>query len=175
MEDEIEHFSHKHRLQLKESYKFNANCAAWILYDCRYYLHKECAKLEDEIEHFLHPFHSLKLHKLEGEGAFFCSECHKLCRGFTYHCRRCNFKIDLQCALELEIWLPIHDHNLKLQVSDTDTEPSFFCDFCHTRCYSHRGRSLHCKEDCDFCHTRLTLSIVYLRNPLHHNMGFQCT
>ena len=157
MEDEIQHFSHKHRLKLDESYKFNANCAAWIVSgfvyscnDCRYYLPKECAKLEDEIEHVLHPFPSLKLHKLEGEGVFCCSVCHNLCRGFGYHCTACNFKIDLQCALESEIWLPIHDHNLKLQVSDTDTEPSFLCDFCHTRCYSHRGRSLNCKEDCDF-------------------------
>ena len=41
--------------------------------------------------------------------------------------------------LKSKIQLPIHDHKLKIQVGNTETEP-FFCDFCHTRCYSHRGR-----------------------------------
>uniref|UniRef100_A0A7N2LGK8 Phorbol-ester/DAG-type domain-containing protein n=1 Tax=Quercus lobata TaxID=97700 RepID=A0A7N2LGK8_QUELO len=161
MEDEIQHFSHKHHLRLKNkrSYGFNAKCAAcWddlsgVVYccnDCRYYLHEECAKLEGKIEHSLHPFHSLKLHGIAGDGPFYCNVCQKHYLGFSYRCTDCNFKVDLLCSLKSEIRLPIHDHKLKLQVGDTETEPSFFCDFCHTRCYSHRGRSLHCEEDCNF-------------------------
>ena len=112
MEDEIQHFSHKHHLRLKNSYEFNAKCAAcWddlsgVVYccnDCRYYLHEECAKLEDEIEHSLHPFHSLKLHGVADDGDFYCDVCDKSCPGFTYRCTDCNFKMDVQCALKSEI------------------------------------------------------------------------
>ena len=73
MEDEIEHLSHKHRLQLKydKSHKECAACLDYLYgdiyccYDCRYNLHEECAKLEDEIEHFHHSFQSLKLHGID--------------------------------------------------------------------------------------------------------------
>uniref|UniRef100_A0A7N2LFM6 Phorbol-ester/DAG-type domain-containing protein n=1 Tax=Quercus lobata TaxID=97700 RepID=A0A7N2LFM6_QUELO len=59
--------------------------------------------------------------------------------------------------------LPGHDHELKLQVSETETEQSFFCDFYGTRSYSLRGRRLHCEEDCNFkidldCAQRLMIS-----------------
>ncbi|KAL4600108.1 hypothetical protein ACB092_11G174100 [Castanea dentata] len=159
MEDEIKHFSHRHHLRLKNSYEYNANCAACLGFlsgvvyccnDCRYYLHDECAKLEGEIEHSHHPFQFLKLHGIVDDGAFYCNLCQKRCRGFSYRCTDCNFKMDLLCSRESEIRLPIHDHKLKLRVGDTEIEPSFVCDFCHTRCSSHRGRSLHCEEDCDF-------------------------
>ena len=157
----IQHFSHKHRLRrLKNSYEFNAKCAAcWdnlsgVVYscdDCRYYLHKECAKLENEIEHSYHPFQSLKLHGIVDVNVYiYCDMCRTRCLGFTYRCTDCNFKMDVKCAPKSEIRFPIHDHKLKLQVGDTETKPSFFCNFCHTRCYSHRGRSLHCEEDCNF-------------------------
>ena len=148
MEDEIEHFSHKHRLLLNKSdFDFHHTCAACLRYlngyiyccdDCGYYLHEICAKLEEEIEHFRHP-HSLKLHRIEDDGAFNCDLCQKSCLGFIYRCIDCNFKMDLLCSFKSEIQLPIHDHKLKLQVGNTETEP-FFCDFCHTRCNSHRGR-----------------------------------
>ena len=155
----IQHFSHKHRLLLKSN-KVDQNCAVCLYFisgdgyccdDCQYYLHESCAKLKDEIIFFdYHSFHFLKLHGIADDGAFYCDVCGTDCLGFTYRCTDCNFKIDLQCAHESGIWLPIHDHFLELQVSDTDTEPSFFCDFCRTTCYSHRGRSLHCEEDCNF-------------------------
>ncbi|XP_075645614.1 uncharacterized protein LOC142616699 [Castanea sativa] len=160
MEDEIEHLSHKHRLLLKKSYldfrRTRAACGnniygdVYCCYHCQYNLHKSCAELEDEIVHLRHPFQSLKLHGIADDGAFDCNVCRTRCLGCTYPCTDCDFKMEVLCAREAKIRLPIHDHKLKLQVSDTDTQPSFFCDFCHTRCYSHRGRSLHCEEDCNF-------------------------
>ena len=155
---EIQHFSHKHRLKLNEYQKYLARCAAcpfslrgdvYGCYDCQYYLHEECAKLEDEIEHSHQPFHSLKLRASADDGDFNCDVCQERWAGFTYRCTDCNFKVDARCAPKSKIRLPFHDHDLKLQVSDTETEQSFFCDFCRTRCYSHRGRGLHCK-DCNF-------------------------
>ena len=105
--------------------------------DCQYYLHEECAKLEDEVEHSHHPFQSLKLHGIVDDWDFYCNVCQMGCRGFSYRCTDYNFKMDLLCSLKSKIHLPIHDYKLKLQVGNTETEP-FFCDFCHTRCYSHR-------------------------------------
>ena len=148
MEDEIQHFSHKHHLRLVKFYESYKECAACSVYfsgvvyscnACGYYLHKECAKLKGEIEHSHHPFQSLKLHGIEDDGAFYCDVCQKRWRGFSYRCTDCNFKVHLLCSLKSEIRLPIHDHKLKLQVGNTETEP-FFCDFYHTRCYSHQGR-----------------------------------
>ena len=166
---EIQHFSHKHRLLLnkhrlllnKSDLDFHHTCAAcrdflcgdvYCCYDCQYYLHEECAKLKKVIKHFHHPCHSLKLHGISVSkyGPFNCHVCRSSCLGFTYRCTSCDFKMDALCSFESEISLPIHNHKLKLQVGDTETEPSFFCDFCHTRCYSHRGRSLHCEGDCNF-------------------------
>uniref|UniRef100_A0A7N2R2V4 Phorbol-ester/DAG-type domain-containing protein n=1 Tax=Quercus lobata TaxID=97700 RepID=A0A7N2R2V4_QUELO len=166
----IQHFSHEHPLLLKFEDLLGKKCDAclnpifgddhfYCCDNCGYYLHESCAKLEDEITHFdyhslhyYHPLHFLKLHGIADDGAFHCDVCCESCPGFTYRCTDCDFKMHVQCARyrESEIRLPIHDHRLKLQVGDTETELSFFCDFCHTRCYSHRGRSLHCGGDCNF-------------------------
>ena len=105
----------------------DVNCC----YDCHYYLHESCAKLEDEIIHFYHSFHFLKLHGIADDGALYCYVCQTRCLGFTYRCTDCDFKMEVKCALKSEIRFPIHNHKLNLQVSDADTEPSFFCDFCH--------------------------------------------
>ena len=132
----IQHFSHRHRLLLNDEYEHIIKCAACRDYlsgnvyscnDCRYYLHKECAELEREIKHSLHPFQSLKLHGFETTGcSYHCNMCQNYRRGFSYHCTDCNFEVDLLCSFKSEISLSIHDHKLKLQVGDTDTEPSFF-------------------------------------------------
>ncbi|KAL0007531.1 hypothetical protein SO802_009033 [Lithocarpus litseifolius] len=156
----IQHFSHEHPLLLKKSPNNEPWCAACLEFVfgdvyccdvCLYYLHESCAKLEDEIVHLRHPFYSLKLHGTADDWVFDidCDVCRRCCSGFTYRCPDCDFKMGVKCALS-EVLLPIHDHKIKLQVSDTDTEPSFFCDFCHTRCYSHQGRSVHCEENCNF-------------------------
>ena len=178
----IQHFSHRHRLLLNDEYEHIIKCAACRDYlsgnvyscnDCRYYLHKECAELEREIKHSLHPFQSLKLHGFETTGcSYHCNMCQNYRRGFSYHCTDCNFEVDLLCSFKSEISLSIHDHKLKLQVGDTETEQPFFCDFCHTRCYSHRGRSLHCERDCNFkidldC-AKMLMTSKFMRKPIQH-------
>ena len=114
-------------------------------------INKSCAKLPTEIQHFFHSSHSLSLHGIEDNTAVNCDVCQGSWRGFTYRCKDCDFKMDVECAkLQPEIQLSIHpNHPLTLQVGDTETDTHFFCDFCNNRCYSDRGQIFSCKH-CNF-------------------------
>uniref|UniRef100_A0A2N9IKR7 Phorbol-ester/DAG-type domain-containing protein n=1 Tax=Fagus sylvatica TaxID=28930 RepID=A0A2N9IKR7_FAGSY len=114
-------------------------------------INKSSAELPAEIQHFFHSSHSLALHAIEGNAAVNCDVCQGSWRGFTYRCKDCDFKMDVECAkLQPEIQLSIHpEHPLKLQVGDTETDSHFYCDFCNNRCYSDQGRTFHCKH-CSF-------------------------
>ncbi len=114
-------------------------------------INKSCAKLPTEIQHFFHSSHSLSLHGIEDNTAVNCDVCQGSWRGFTYRCKDCDFKMDVECAkLQPEIQLSIHpDHPLTLQVGDTETDSHFYCDFCNNRCYSDRGQIFSCKH-CNF-------------------------
>ncbi|OMO52546.1 Zinc finger, PHD-type [Corchorus olitorius] len=104
----IDHFLHSHPLKLIEeeevNYEFRCKgCKESLspgespIYGCRhckFYLHKACAELPKEIQHFFHPC-PLFLNILS---SFTCNACFKVGYGFSYGCRRCYFNMHVECA-----------------------------------------------------------------------------
>ncbi|XVE96037.1 hypothetical protein REPUB_Repub02eG0186900 [Reevesia pubescens] len=110
----VEHFSHQHLLVFTRSRsKYDtARCfGCWKKveemayccpeFDCKFYLHKTCAKLSPTIHHPFHPPHPLVLvSNIRG----FCNFCGWLCMGFVYLCAACDFHLDVSCAqLQLSV------------------------------------------------------------------------
>jgi hypothetical protein len=64
---------------------------------CNFFLHKSCAELSPEIQHPVHPNHTLVLQK-PSESSM-CDACLKCCeRCFFYECQSCTFDLDIKCA-----------------------------------------------------------------------------
>ncbi|XVF07476.1 hypothetical protein REPUB_Repub06bG0142300 [Reevesia pubescens] len=113
--DKLEHFSHQHPLIFNEKYnkRVDGYCQAcrknlsgstpiYRCLDCSDFdLHKECTELSREINHPFHPQHPLiLLTKLPSSSTHICHFCRSICRGFVYSCDLCNFKLDVDCALD---------------------------------------------------------------------------
>ncbi|XP_059430968.1 uncharacterized protein LOC132164468 [Corylus avellana] len=109
--EEIQHFSHKkHPLIFVEDLQNDGEnevvCSgcdksvcgpAYKCSDCNFFLHKSCAELPTEIQHPVHPNHTLVLDA--PSKIRFCDACLKCCeRCFAYECRSCNFDLDIECA-----------------------------------------------------------------------------
>ncbi|MBA0584324.1 uncharacterized protein LOC105792042 isoform X1 [Gossypium raimondii] len=61
--------------------------------ECIFYLHYECAKLPESIEHFLHPCPlSLSLY------SYTCNACFMKGSGFSYRCNICHFNMHVECV-----------------------------------------------------------------------------
>ncbi|XP_059430253.1 uncharacterized protein LOC132163893 [Corylus avellana] len=68
--------------------------------DCNFFLHKSCAELSTEIQHPVHPSHTLVIQK--PSESKFCYACRRDCdRCIFYHCNSCDFDIDIACASNL--------------------------------------------------------------------------
>ncbi|KAK9196520.1 hypothetical protein WN943_004649 [Citrus x changshan-huyou] len=65
--------------------------------ECKYFLHKTCAELPNEINHFLHPQHPLTL-IAEFNSYNYCNACTDLSDGFFYDFFKCNFCIHSTCS-----------------------------------------------------------------------------
>ena len=63
---------------------------------CKYLFHELCIQLPQEIQHFFHPC-PLILRQETTE--FTCKGCEKSRTQFAFHCNRCHFYLDVQCAL----------------------------------------------------------------------------
>ncbi|KAB1227474.1 hypothetical protein CJ030_MR1G028874 [Morella rubra] len=119
-EMEIEHFSHRHPLILTEVLETDgekgvicSGCEESVLgpgykcYECNFLLHKSCAELPREIQHPVHPNHTLTL-RTSNNYASYCDACLKICRNcFTYKCNSCDFDLDIKCASRAELILTI--------------------------------------------------------------------
>ncbi|EOY18272.1 Cysteine/Histidine-rich C1 domain family protein, putative [Theobroma cacao] len=113
MELQLKHFSHEHALIFKEEpthesdeYACCSGCGkvasgpSFSCMECRFYLHKKCAKVPSEIKH---PFHRDRNHNFKllssppYEGTSLCCFCDKLCKNFVYQCS-CGLSLHLDCA-----------------------------------------------------------------------------
>jgi hypothetical protein len=111
---EIRHFSHEeHPLMLVEEFendgenevvcsgcKKSVSCgpAYKCSQYCIFYLHKSCAELPHEIQHPVHPNHTLLLEAPISDHTH-CDACCKVCKGcFVYMCHSCNFGLDIECV-----------------------------------------------------------------------------
>uniref|UniRef100_A0A2N9GBW6 DC1 domain-containing protein n=1 Tax=Fagus sylvatica TaxID=28930 RepID=A0A2N9GBW6_FAGSY len=125
---EIKHFSHEHDLKLSDEVQNNKICNGCVraihppFYSCgkcSFFLHKSCVELPRRKRHPLHQ-HSLTLLQEAPyyKGRFWCDACWQSCNGFTYHCKTCNFYLDVQCSLISDI-LTHEGHEHRLILSNT--------------------------------------------------------
>lgn len=96
------------------------------------YLHDQCSKPPKQLEESdLHPsLEPLALQPNLHESR--CSKCDAVCGDVLYHCRdiRCNFQLDLMCALTIKIMHRSHDH--RLTVIRSTENASYACGACGT-------------------------------------------
>jgi hypothetical protein len=112
-EMEIQHFSHEeHPLMFVEELENDGenevvcsmceksiSCGpAYKCSQCKFFLHKSCAELPTEIQHPVHPNHTLLLQAPKSEHTY-CDACGRRCnRCFVYRCHICNFDLDIECV-----------------------------------------------------------------------------
>ncbi|KAK3428961.1 hypothetical protein EUGRSUZ_E00381 [Eucalyptus grandis] len=114
VKDQFQHFSHDHPLVLEEviAHDEEAWCQAcdkrcssntYTCSLCEFFLHKSCAELKRELQHWRHKEHDLELRTSSSvyDGTAWCNLCWKRVRGFVYHCEICGFDLDLECSLQL--------------------------------------------------------------------------
>ncbi|KAL6985922.1 hypothetical protein U1Q18_019296 [Sarracenia purpurea var. burkii] len=121
----IHHVSHRHPLipveGSKEDYRFNCSgCdlpikgSIYVCGKCKFFVHKSCLELPQEIHHLLHPQHSLVLLpkplSRSRKSEFNCYGCQMRCFGFTYHCPKCDFYLDATCSRNMSISQDPNDH-----------------------------------------------------------------
>jgi hypothetical protein len=64
---------------------------------CNFICHKSCFELAEEIQHPLHPNHTLRIRAPKRSS--YCDACAKCCKScFFYHCNDCDFDLDTRCA-----------------------------------------------------------------------------
>ncbi|KAM0980930.1 hypothetical protein ACFX2J_014049 [Malus domestica] len=199
----IEHFSHPHMLTLidgqevarqddqdegitcngctlpimrGESYRSCAQQA--IEKPCNFSLHINCAKLPQKT---LLPLHEHELTLLPTAssvgGVFKCDMCASLSQGFSYHCQRCDYYLDIYCSILYErrtlrcdahvhtlrfstklvscsscVRYKYDDHPLKLNYASVKNElDEYYCDICEGK--RDPKHWFYSCPDCDFeCH-----------------------
>ncbi|XP_059462643.1 uncharacterized protein LOC132191567 [Corylus avellana] len=112
----VNHFSHKHPLIFAEELKNEKDkkevvCSGceepisgpgYKCSECNFFLNKSCIELPREIQHRLHPNHTLILKAPEKKN--YCDACRKNCTGcFFYRCDGCDFDLDIKCASRWKI------------------------------------------------------------------------
>ncbi|XP_028056383.1 uncharacterized protein LOC114260454 isoform X1 [Camellia sinensis] len=139
----IEQFKHSHPLFLCHNNNKNENLihsytcyACWrplndSIYfcpECCALLHESCANLPPEIEHLLHPHHTLTLHYHHRHSQvntrnLKCGVCLSDCHGFFYECSHCEWYMDVRCAFLSKPTImsrsKIHHHPLALIFAET--------------------------------------------------------
>ncbi|KAF2293900.1 hypothetical protein GH714_005554 [Hevea brasiliensis] len=144
---EIQHFLHEHTLKLYENSDFDdldcsgcGNSLSGQTYGClgcEFFLHKYCAKLPQEMQHFFHPctlFLTI--------GFYMCNGCYSHHTGtLGYRCKKCDFDLDVDCARHPtmisegdgdQIQHYSHRHPLKFLATMGDNEA--LCQICGKLC-----------------------------------------
>ncbi|XP_010536449.1 PREDICTED: uncharacterized protein LOC104811453 isoform X2 [Tarenaya hassleriana] len=132
-------------------------------YDGRlgFWVHEECAAMPHTLDgHPLHPAHKLHLSRRLYSTLAVCDICRDASKGFHFHCRLCEFFIDVKCALLSEaeqtfydehrvgktLKHPLHqEHELTLARFRTDLRKQ--CNMCGEELL---GPSYFCRRCCDF-------------------------
>ena len=156
---EIEHFSHEHDLKLSNEVENNKKCDGCLrailppfyrCAKCNFFLHKSCIELPRTKQHPLHQHPLTLLPKVPFRSKCFrCDACEQLCNGFTYRCEKCDFGLDVQCSLILDILSHKgHEHLLCLSTTSYSQNCSS-CDFKSSPLYYQNYQVLRCIT-CEF-------------------------
>ncbi|XP_047307877.1 uncharacterized protein LOC124911438 [Impatiens glandulifera] len=147
IELDLQYIGHNHPLILyDESFIEAATCEVcftgtygktYICKDCKYYLHKWCSKLPEQIQHPIHQEHSLTLTK--SHYTWNCELC-KSSESFHmgYHCNECNVSLHVLCASLPQNLLrhDIHKHRLTPVCLAVDRKLHQFSDSIFPKKYS---------------------------------------
>ncbi|KAB1227482.1 hypothetical protein CJ030_MR1G028866 [Morella rubra] len=186
---EIEHFSHEHPLILTEVLETDgekgvicSGCEESVLgpgykcYECNFLLHKSCAELPMEIQHPLHPNHTLTLRPKYS--ANYCDACLKICtNSFSYDCNSCNFNLDIKCASQSRI-----DTDNSRQHQHVFThfykQIQFICEACGEECKDIASLCSLCSICQLLVHTKCanfpsTIEIAAHNHSLSHNYSLR--
>lgn len=123
---ETKHFSHNHPLVFVEALEGDgekevvcSGCKESLVglgYKCStvcdFFLHKSCYELPHEIQHPMHPNHTLVLEQRSKDirRSRYCVACLGSCKNFYYHCNSCSFDLDIKCASRWRINNTGDDH-----------------------------------------------------------------
>ncbi|KAL4654941.1 hypothetical protein ACB092_01G416000 [Castanea dentata] len=139
----IKHFSHEHDLKLTNEVPNNKICDGCVrailtpsFYNCvdySFFLHISCTILPKIKQHPLTLTYSKR-------SKFRCDACYKSCNGFSYHCQRCDFDLNVHCSLtsntlthachEYRLYLSITNHAHKCSICGTERYQVFRCTTC---------------------------------------------
>lgn len=132
----------------------NINCQ-------KFYLHKSCAELPEQIHHHKHNQHSLFL--LLPHRSCICDVCGRKWKLFTYRCEDCQFNVCVLCAFDQRV---LHhkghkEHPLTLM----KRKALFKCDACGVES---KDSSYACTT-CEFwIHKSCALSPLTIPAPAYH-------
>ncbi|XWS49140.1 hypothetical protein CRYUN_Cryun13aG0138100 [Craigia yunnanensis] len=191
--DQIHHFLHIHPLLLTEKEEVNdevlcSGCREGLadpIYGCskcKFYLHKSCAQLPQEIQNFFHPC-TLVLNILSYENEYRykygheygCNACFKYVYGFSYRCKKCGFDMHVKCALrptiksEGEELIHHFTHWHPLTLVDQKKYLEVRCGICEKLCYGSSNSSAYGCEECNFfIHNSCMMNIPRQINHIFH-------
>ena len=151
---------------------------------CYLFPHKSCAEYPTEIQLSLHQDHPLKLQTGTSKFRERCDLCNYICRGLTFRCEVCNFKIDFTCARMLidfrkndNYYIKHYSHCHDLSINKkkmNDDACSYACNkhvsvegYSCSKCgfYLHKSRSLDLIEHYgDYKHIKTPSTTIHLKS-----------
>lgn len=168
--EELLHFSHDHPLTLcDELKKDRVTCygcwrkisgMGYLCNQCDFFLHKWCAELPKNLQHPIHPEHSLTLLSRQPNHTYYCEACDKPLDGFSYNCKTCHFNLHAMCAsIPRTLRNEIHEHSLILSKKQPDS----------TKCASCKYNCRNIVFECEICKIVLDLKCALLPHKVKHN------
>ncbi|KAE8663848.1 Detected protein of unknown function [Hibiscus syriacus] len=185
----------KHRRRTCTACLLDVSGAGYFCEEClgdwgEVFLHEDCAKLADEIQHPLHPQHTLILSARANQGLILCDECQEISLSFGYRCKECDFKLDLKCATrapsarrastlkqwerESEVFHFSHNHKLIFGNYTDTTYKKEYCRFCGLQIMGPTYWCMRCYNW--FLHESCVRLPEEMRVPIHsqHSLTLNC-
>ncbi|TXG66070.1 hypothetical protein EZV62_007345 [Acer yangbiense] len=125
--------------------------ALFLKTECKFYLHKSCAELAQEISHPLHPHPLTLVSEIPGsDDGIICDGCRYFySEGFTYYCSwSCGFKLHPKCVSKV----PDHEDLLQQQ---TFKEVTQLYHFFHKHALNFCNLRESNEKDCCCCKQRI--------------------
>ncbi|OWM65829.1 hypothetical protein CDL15_Pgr015254 [Punica granatum] len=120
---------------------------------CKFFLHKLCARLPAEFPCPIHPSQALKRHDEYRE--FECGSCSSTSFGFPYRCDSCGFNLDFGCVFFQEVNQDLY------QIGRYD---GIKCLFCANSC---AGAVIACPDNEFFLHKSCYALPKQIQHPSH--------
>ncbi|KAL4600098.1 hypothetical protein ACB092_11G173600 [Castanea dentata] len=135
---------------------------------CKFLIHEFCLQLPHEIQHFFHP---CPLSLRQESTNFTCRACEKSCSQFAYHCNKCHFFLDVECALMFNrnfkgqnYILSYYHHHPLIFCNKESNDHVVSCDGCNQVI----SNEIYGCIQCDFYLHRSCAAVPHqIKHPLH--------